>query len=77
MAINRGTRKAAFVHMVETFSMLGVLGGAGWGIYETLGATPFDMMMNAIRTGLFGFIGGTIVGAVLGALAVLYMTIFS
>jgi hypothetical protein len=63
--------------MIETFSMLGILGGAGWGIYETLGATPFDMLMNVIRTGIFGFIGGTIVGAVLGVLAVLYVTIFN
>jgi hypothetical protein len=76
MAINRGTRKATFVHVVETFSMIGVLGGAAWGLYETLGATPFDLFMNAIRTGLVGFVGGTIVGAVLGAVTVIYMTVF-
>ncbi|RJP17092.1 MAG: hypothetical protein C4520_17695 [Candidatus Abyssobacteria bacterium SURF_5] len=76
MAINRGTRKATFIHLVETFSMIGVLAGIGWGIYQTLGGTPFDMMMNSIRTGVFGFIGGTIVGVVLGTAAVLYVTIF-
>ena len=76
MAINRGTRKAAFVHMVERFSLLGLLGGVGWGIYETFGAAGFDILMNALRTGLLGFIGGTAIGVVLGAVAVLYMTIF-
>jgi ABC-type nitrate/sulfonate/bicarbonate transport system permease component len=60
---------------VETFSTLGVLGGIGWGVFETLGGTPFDMLMNSIRTGLFGFIGGTIVGVVLGILTIIYLTI--
>ncbi len=76
MAINRGTRKATFVHMVETFAILGVLCGAGWGIYDTLGKTPFDMLMNAIRLGFLGFISGTVVGVVLGGLTVIYATIF-
>jgi len=76
MAINRGTRKATFVYMLETFAMLGTLGGAGWGIYQKLGGTPFDLLMNAIPFGIYGFLGGTVVGIVLGGVAVLYMTIF-
>jgi ABC-type lipoprotein release transport system permease subunit len=76
MAINRGTRKATFVHLVETFAMLGMLAGAGWGVFQTLGGNPFDILMNAIRTGLLGFIGGTLVGVLLGVVTVIYLTIF-
>ncbi|MBI5118753.1 hypothetical protein HZA56_19970 [Candidatus Poribacteria bacterium] len=76
MAIDRGTRKAAFVHLMETFATLGALGGAGFGVYQMLGETPFDLLMNAVRLGFIGFIGGTVVGAVLGAIAVIFSTIF-
>lgn len=76
MALNRGTRKATFLHMLETFAMLGLLGGAGLGIYDALGETPFEMLMNAMRLGFLGFISGTIVGVVLGGLRVIYATIF-
>jgi hypothetical protein len=76
MAINRGTRKATFVYMLETFAMLGTLGGAGWGVYQALGGTPFDLLMNAIRLGVVGFAGGTVAGIILGLLTVIYMSIF-
>lgn len=76
MAIDRGTRKATFVHLLETFSILGVLAGAGYGVYQALGENPFDLLMDAIRFGLFGFIGGSVIGVVLGTLAVIYATIF-
>ncbi|GAB4330943.1 MAG: hypothetical protein Kow0099_01930 [Candidatus Abyssubacteria bacterium] len=76
MAINRGTRKAIFVHFLETFSILGVLGGAGWGIYQALGANPFDLLMNALRFGVVGFVLGSAAGVVLGLLAVLSSLIF-
>jgi hypothetical protein len=76
MALNRGTRKATFLHLLETFAILGVLGGAGWGIYDALGKTPFEMLMNAIRLGFLGFVSGTVVGIVLGGLTVIYATIF-
>ncbi len=76
MAIDRGTRKATFVHTFETFATLGALGGAGLGIYQMLGETPFELLMNAIRLGFIGFIGGTVVGIVLGTIAVIFATIF-
>jgi hypothetical protein len=76
MAIDRGTRKETFIYFLETFSILGVLGGAGWGIYQALGENPFDLLMSAIRFGLIGFIGGSVVGAALGLLAVISSFIF-
>ena len=76
MALNRGTRKATFVYVLEIFMMLGTLGGAGFGVYQALGGTPFELLMSAIRVGIFGLIGGTVVGVVLGAFAVIYATIF-
>lgn len=76
MAINRGTRKATFVYLFETFAILGTLGGAGWGIYAALGETPFELLMNAVHLGFLGFIGGTVIGVVLGGLTVIYATIF-
>ncbi len=76
MAIDRGSRKATFAYLLETFAILGTLGGVGWGVFDALGGTPFDLLMNAIRLGVMGFVGGSVVGAVLGALAVLYATIF-
>ncbi|UCD58882.1 MAG: hypothetical protein JSV16_07185 [Candidatus Hydrogenedentota bacterium] len=76
MAIDRGTRKATFAYLLQAFSILGVLGGAGLGVYQALGDAPSDLLMNALRLGLFGFIGGTIVGIVLGTIAVIFATIF-
>lgn len=76
MAINRGTRKATFVYFVETFSILGVLAGAAWGVYQALGEAVFDLLMNAVRIGIMGFIGGICVGIVFGLFAVIWATLF-
>ena len=75
MAINRGTRGQTFLYLLETFAIIGALAGTGWGFYLALGETPFDLAMNAIRYGFFGFIGGTVIGIVLGVLAVIFATI--
>lgn len=56
--------------------MLGTLGGAGLGIFDALGSTPPAMLLSAAMFGLYGFIGGSVVGAFLGLLSVLYITIF-
>jgi hypothetical protein len=76
MAIDRGTRKATFTHILEVCTILGTLGGAAYGVYQTLGETPFELLMSAIRVGFFGFLAGTAVGLVLGTLAVIVATIF-
>ena len=76
MAIDRGTRKAAFTYVLEICTILGTVGGAGLGVYQELGGTPFDLLMGAIRLGFFGFIGGTAAGIVLGTFAVIFATIF-
>lgn len=76
MALDRGTRRDTFVHTLETFAMLGVLGGAGLGIYNALGGTPLDVLIEAFKFGFFGFIGGSAVGLVLGLLSVIFATIF-
>jgi hypothetical protein len=76
MAIDRGTRRATFVNLIEACAMIGALGGAAWGVYQLLGENPFEVLMSAIRFGFFGFIGGTVAGIALGILAVIYITIF-
>lgn len=76
MALDRGTRKAAFVHFVELFSMIGTLAGAGLGIYNALGGTPIDLVVSAFKFGFLGFIGGSAVGIVLGLISVILGTIF-
>ena len=75
MAIDRGTRMATFVHIIEMFATIGTLGGAAYGVYGALGGTPFELLMAAIRPGVMGFIGGAIGGAVIGALAVLLRSV--
>jgi len=76
MAIDRGSRKATFIYLVEVCAILGTLAGAGWGAYEVFGESPFNLLMNAIKYGFYGFVGGTAVGAALGILAAIYATIF-
>ena len=66
MALDRGTSKTTFIYFVETFAMLGTVGGAGMGIYDALGGTPVQLAVGAAKIGLFGFIGGTAAGAALG-----------
>jgi len=60
---------ATFVHAIETFATIGTLGGAAYGLYSALGGTPFELLMAAIRLGVMGFVGGTVIGIVLGGLA--------
>jgi hypothetical protein len=76
MALRRGQIKDTFVFFIERFAMFGTLGGAGLGIFNSLGGTPPEMLMSAVKFGLYGFVGGTVAGALLGLLAGLYMTIF-
>ena len=56
--------------------MFGTLGGAALGVFDTLGKSPPEMLLSAAKFGLYGFVGGSIVGALLGLLSILYMTIF-
>ena len=76
MALDRGTRKATFIYFVETFAMLGTLGGAGLGVYNAMGGTGFEVLISAALFALFGFIGGSAVGAAIGLVAVILGMIF-
>ena len=76
MALDRGTRKATLLYYVEIFAMLGTLGGAGLGAYNSLGETGFEILINAASFGLFGFIGGSAAGTAIGLVAVILGTIF-
>lgn len=76
MALDRGTRKEAFIHSVETFAMIGTLAGAGLGIYNALGGTAIELAVEAFKFGFLGFIGGSVVGIVLGLISVILGTIF-
>jgi hypothetical protein len=76
MSLNRGRGKDTFVFFLERLAMLGTLGGAGLGILNSLGGTPPEMLLSAAKFGLYGFVGGSVLGALLGLLSALYMTIF-
>jgi hypothetical protein len=76
MAINRGTRKENFIHILESFAVLGTIAGAGFGIYQTLGKAGGVMLVSAFKLGFAGFIAGSIIGIIAGALAVILITIF-
>ncbi len=76
MAIDRGTRKQNFVYIFETFALLGTLGGAGLGIFQALGKSLPALLTSALQLGFLGFIAGSVVGLVLGAIVVIISTIF-
>lgn len=76
MAIDRGTRRQNFVHIFETFALLGALGGAGLGIFQQLGNPLPAMLTSALQVGFLGFIAGSVIGLVLGTLVVIVATIF-
>lgn len=76
MALDRGTGKERFVHSVETFALIGTLGGAALGIYDALGETPGIMLVNAFKFGMLGFFGGSAVGIVLGLISAILGMIF-
>ena len=76
MALDRGTRKATFIYFVETFAMLGTLGGAGLGVYNALGGAGLEVLISAASFALFGFVGGSAVGVALGTVAVILGAIF-
>jgi hypothetical protein len=76
MSLNRGQAKDSFVYFIERFAMFGTLGGAALGVFNTLGASPPEMLFSAAKFGLYGFVGGSIVGAALGLVSIVYMAIF-
>jgi hypothetical protein len=76
MALNRGTLRATFVYFVETFAMLGTLGGAGLGAYNAMEGGGLDVLIGAASFALFGFVGGSAVGAALGLITVILGAIF-
>ena len=76
MGLDRGTSKTTFIYFIETFAMLGTVGGAAVGVFDALGGTPIQLAVSAAKIGLLGFVGGTAVGAVLGVLAVIFGLIF-
>jgi len=76
MALNRGTNKETFVYLFETFAVIGVVGGVGFGIYQSMGKPIPDLMTSAFQIGFIGFIVGSVTGLILGVLAILLRTIF-
>jgi hypothetical protein len=76
MAINRGTNRETFVYFLEVFAVLGVIGGVGIGIYQSMGKQIPELMTSVFQIGFMGFIVGSAIGIVLGVLAVLLRTIF-
>ncbi len=76
MALNRGTRAAAFMNSLETFALIGTLVGAGVGIYNALGGAPVEIVVEAFKFAFLGFAGGSAVGIVIGLISVILGTIF-
>ena len=76
MALDRGTRAAAFIQSVETFALIGTLVGAGVGIYNALGGTTVEIAVEAFKFAFLGFAAGSAVGIVLGLISVILGTIF-
>lgn len=75
MVLNRGRKRDSFVYFLERFAMFGTLGGAALGILNSLGGTPLEMLFEASKFGLFGFISGSVLGAALGLLSILFATV--
>jgi len=76
MALDRGTRTAAFINSLETFALIGTLLGAGVGIYNALGGAPIEIAVEAFKFAFLGFAGGSAVGIVIGLISVILGTIF-
>ncbi len=76
MALDRGTGRERFVHSVETFALIGTLGGAGLGIFNALGEALGPMLVSAFKFGMLGFFGGSAVGIVLGLISAILGMIF-
>ena len=76
MAINRGTNRETFVHLFEAFAIIGVVAGVGLGIFQSMGKSFPALMTSVFQLGFMGFIAGSVVGLILGTLAVLIRTIF-
>ena len=76
MAVNRGTNREIFVYLFETFAVLGVIGGIGIGIFQSMGKPFPDLMTSVFQIGFMGFIAGSAIGLILGVLAILLRTIF-
>ncbi len=75
MVLNRGRKRDTFVYFLERFAMFGTLGGAALGIFNSLGRTPPEMFFEACKFGLFGFVAGSVLGAVLGLLSILFAAV--
>jgi len=76
MAIDRGTAKDTFIYALETCAILGALGGAGFGVLDSLGGQTVDLVIGAFKLGFVGFIGGSGVGIVLGLIVVILSSLF-